>query len=405
MSRELDESVDRLQAACVRRVWIAVAVVSVVVLAGCDWSQIGFGPAKTNANPYEPALTDSSVARLTVAWSQPSCFCLTPLVAGGVVYTAHFLAEVNPRPVELEALDEATGKPRWTFLYPRVNGAQVLAVGNGIAYVSVAPVSGPDEIQAFDASTGARRWTVTPPAPSSGPGQLGVDAGFVLDGDRLFVTAFANDGAGEVSAIDTTGRVVWSATPGGQVLALAADPGKTLYVASWVRTTTGAPVPLLTGLAETSGTRQSAVVPQQASTFSGPGGFAFGNGLIYDGGVAIRPDTGAVVWSAPNEIVMAVTANAVVMLAPGAIVARNPTSGSPLWFAPARAIVPQGVVVAGDLVFVGESGASDLQIRDLATGKLLGTSPPLTGGDYYISPSGGRVIIQAGGTLYALTPT
>lgn len=388
-----------------RRAWIAVAVVSVVVLAGCDWSQIGFGPAKTNANPYEPALTGSSVARLTVAWSQPSCDCLTPLVVGGVVYTAKGLAGVDPRPVELEALDAATGKPRWTFLYPRVNGAQVLAVGNGIAYVSVAPVSGSEEIQAFDASTGALRWTVTPPAPSSGRGQLGVDAGVVLDGDRLFVTAFGNDGAGEVSAIDTTGRVVWSATPGGGVSGLAADPGKTLYVASWVRPTAGSPVPLLTALAEASGSRLSAAVLQLASTFSGPGGFAFGNGLIYDVDVAVHPDTGAVAWDAPHEVVMAVTANAVVMLAPGAIVARNPTSGSPLWFAPARAIVPQGVVVAGDLVLVGESGASDMQIRDLATGNLLGTSPPLTGSDYYISPSGGRVIIQAGGTLYALTPT
>ena len=383
---------------------VVVVLVAVVALAGCDWTQVGFGPGKTNVNPYEPALTSSSVAHLTTVWSQ-SCSCLTSLVVGGVVYTANSLGSVNPRPVKLEALDEKTGSPRWTVSFPSVNFAQFVAIGNGLAYVDVSPVSGSDQIVAYDAQTGAVRWTITPPAPSTGSVTL-VDGGTVLDGDRLFVAAFAADGVAEVSAIDATGHVAWAATPGGEVRALAADPGKTLYVtSSLVLTAPPGRLPLLTGLAESDGTRRSEVVPKtnQGLAFNGPYSFAFANGLIYEGPFAIHPDTGALAWSAPGNDEAAVASTAVLMTSSSGIVARDPLNGTVLWSASARPIGPQNPVVAGNLVFV--AFGSNVQIRDLANGNLLGTSPSLMGFDYYISPSGGSVVVQDGNGLHAFVPT
>lgn len=387
---------------------LGVAIVLLLMCAGCDWAQVGFGPAKSNANPYEPALTTASVAHLTVEWSH-ACDCTTPLVTGGAVYDARRLSGVTPRDVLLEAVDEHTGATRWMATAHDVIDAQFIAIGNGLAYVEVTPSVGSVTIDALDSATGAARWQTTPPAPSSGPVSL-VDGGVVLDGNRIFVAAHADDGTGEISAIDTTGHVVWAATPGGQVRAIAADPGRAVYATSLVPVSAppGA-VPLLTGLNESDGTRRSAVVPQtglHVPTFNGSDAFAFGNGLVYDGPYAIHPDTGAVAWSAPGEDVIDVTPSAVVTLSSNAngIVSRDPANGTLRWSAPARAIFPQGVVIAGDLVYLGDSGGPDMQIRSLATGAVVGTSPSLLGNDDYISPSGGDIVVQAGGTLYALAP-
>ena len=38
-----------------------VLLCAFVALAGCDWTQIGFGPGQTNANPDEAALSASTV--------------------------------------------------------------------------------------------------------------------------------------------------------------------------------------------------------------------------------------------------------------------------------------------------------------------------------------------------------
>lgn len=35
-----------------RRWLVAAVVVALVMVAGCDWTQVGFGPGKTNVNPY-----------------------------------------------------------------------------------------------------------------------------------------------------------------------------------------------------------------------------------------------------------------------------------------------------------------------------------------------------------------
>ena len=297
-----------------------------VALAGCDWTQIGFGPGQTNANPDEAALSASSVANLTTAWSQP-CECFTPLVAGGVVYVSNFLGGVNPRPVRLEALDENTGATKWAVTFASVNDAQFLAIGNGLAYVRVSPVSGSDQLVAYDAGNGAFRWQTLPPAPTIGTASIRA----LLDRGLLLVVADIGN-APEVSAIDTNGRVIWSVAPSGPVSGMAADAGR-LYVTTTV-TISDPPSShvLLLGLSETTGAVQSGVLIQSDQA---GGRVVFANGLVYDGGLAFHPDTGAIAWSAPGEFEAAVTPSAALMVAAGAIVARDPLTGAPRWFAPA----------------------------------------------------------------------
>ena len=46
--------------------WLGLVVVAVALVAGCDWTAVGFGPSNTNFNPFEPALTESSVQHLSM---------------------------------------------------------------------------------------------------------------------------------------------------------------------------------------------------------------------------------------------------------------------------------------------------------------------------------------------------
>ena len=78
----------------VRRLGLACALL--VLVAGCDWTGLQFGPANTNFNPLEPALTDSSVQHLEVAWSAPCACRQRPLVAGGRVSSLTASAGIRP---------------------------------------------------------------------------------------------------------------------------------------------------------------------------------------------------------------------------------------------------------------------------------------------------------------------
>src|SRR5450432_4308356 len=50
---------------------ILVVALFVVVLAACDWTQVGFDAAGTRAQPNETAINRTNVKRLVVAWSTP----------------------------------------------------------------------------------------------------------------------------------------------------------------------------------------------------------------------------------------------------------------------------------------------------------------------------------------------
>src|SRR4051794_17560481 len=92
----------RLRSAARFRVGIMCALV--LLVAGCDWTATGFGPGNTNFNPSEPALTESSVHTLGVAWSVP-CACSRALVANGRVYAIDGLTGSQPSTLTARAFD------------------------------------------------------------------------------------------------------------------------------------------------------------------------------------------------------------------------------------------------------------------------------------------------------------
>jgi outer membrane protein assembly factor BamB len=195
-----------------RWVGLVVFVASLtLVLAGCDWTQFGSGPGHTFADPVDQALSADAGSHLTTAWST-ACTCLAPIDAGGIAYVADGFDANAPRDVTLRALDDATGATRWSTTFTHVLSADFLAVGNGLAYVSIVPAgateSDPqpssDILLALDATTGAGRWLLVPPAAAPGISNIGHA---VLDGSRLFVETHVNT-ASALSAIDTTRHVV-----------------------------------------------------------------------------------------------------------------------------------------------------------------------------------------------------
>jgi outer membrane protein assembly factor BamB len=262
-----------------RRRYLASIAVVALLLSGCDWAHVGFGPDRRNYNPSEPALTESSVTDLGPAWSK-ACTCAAgALVVGGTVYVVDSAT--------LRALDAATGASRWST--PVASGSALVAVANGLVYLT----SG-TQLAGRDATNGAPRFTVNDMA------------GVIIDG-RLAYGYRSAGGGTTVSAIDTAGHVAWQSTQSGIGNGLVADPGTTVYLATDIPLTSpfATVIHLLTGLRESDGALDSVV------SVDVPGGFpplAFADGLVFSyssfahgsngiGLFGVRPATGEVAWS------------------------------------------------------------------------------------------------------------
>jgi hypothetical protein len=387
-----------------RRLSLAFALV--VLAGGCDWAALGFGPANTNFNPVEPSLTESSVQHLARSWSAP-CTCVGALQAGSLVYAIDGY-RATPPSLTLRAFDTTNGELRWS----RALGGQagLKAVANGLVYVVVQPASGSDRIVAIDQATGVVRWQLTPPEPGAGDVRV---FGLIVDGPLAFAIAgpFTRS---DIFAIDSGGRVVWSAAPGGFISALAADPARRIvYTASFLQLTSAPSIHLLTGYAETDGTTRSAVVVP-VSSFALISSLGFSNDLVFgtqsndhgEGGVgafAVHPDTGAIAWSGDGNV-SALTPSAVVdfhLRGDPNTIARKPSTGTVLW----RASTNNGAeAVAGDLVYA-QSLTGDVDIRRLSDGAVVATVPVLASDPFRaLIPSNGQVYVVTNNHLTAFAP-
>jgi outer membrane protein assembly factor BamB len=381
---------------------LVIVVVAAVALGACDWAQLGFGPERSSYNPYEPSLTESSVQHLHVAWSaQCACDSRTALVAAGTVYVLDGGPSPAPFTATVRAFDAGTGAARWSTPVGTVNSADVVAIVNGLVYVVARPALGSDRLVALDATTGTSRWAITPTAPGTGPVAL-TDP--VVDGERAFVAATASD-ATQVWALDTAGHAVWSAVPGGRLFdvhdGLAADPGRTVYVSTFM-TFTGVPnhALIVTGYDEASGAVRSAA---QAALNLPAAKLAFSDGLLVGdasiaaihsfgpGAFALRPGTGQVLW---NLDILELAA------APGVVITQDPRSGATTARDAATGAVRWTVTefgstsIAGALVYFGSG-----HVRRLSDGALVAsiTAGPAT-------PSAGHVFMTGNGLLAALVP-
>lgn len=399
--------------------WVLVVGV-VVMLAGCDWAAVGFGPVNTNFNPSEPALTESSVGHLAVAWSA-SCACSgqRPLVAGGVVYAVDGYAGPPPFSLTLRALDATTGAQKWsTGFGAGFQGEVLMAVANGLVYLlrqSPNNFALPDELMAVDATTGATRWQVKPPAPATGREVFVWST--IVDGSLAFVATGPSDGSvGEISALDTSGQVVWSVPTAGGVFrgGLTVDPGRIVFIASsvFLSNPNGTVVPLLTGRSESSGEEQSQVVAQVKNHNSNIA-IGFANGLVYGsqpsfpgspgvGAFALHPDTGALVWFADNQESVIAPSTVLTRTSAGTITARDANTGAAQWQA---ADVGGAQAVAGSLVY-SIAAPDTINVRRISDGTLVGTVRPAAGENVgALTPADGHIYDAATHHLYALAPS
>ncbi|MBC2879553.1 MULTISPECIES: serine/threonine-protein kinase [Streptomyces] len=141
----------------------------------------------------QEGLTALGVTDGAVKWSLQNRFH-----AGCAELSEGLLATVVDN--RLTALDSRSGKPRWSA-GERIQ--RVLAADDATVYVSCGQYGDEDRLSAFDLSTRDRRWTVRKPVPSS----IAQPAVAVAGGGRLVV--YAGEG-GDVVALDArTGRTVW----------------------------------------------------------------------------------------------------------------------------------------------------------------------------------------------------
>jgi outer membrane protein assembly factor BamB len=108
-----------------RVVSTAVATVLALALSGCWWTQPGFGPERTFANPDEPRLTADTIGDVTELW--PGLLG-EAVVAGGSIYAT--------ADGQVTAYDARTGAVRWQHPLFSLTFRSSPVLHDGVVYVS-----------------------------------------------------------------------------------------------------------------------------------------------------------------------------------------------------------------------------------------------------------------------------
>jgi hypothetical protein len=198
----------------------ALATFIVVATAGCEWPMLGFGPARTNYNPFESRVNVVNVGSLQETWSTPfggplsGAAFVAPVVSGGVVYAGFQLPD-NAEPFAVQAFDAkglagCSGSP--TICTPEWTGATFggplsLAVVGGLVYAG----TGGNRLFAFDAA-GVQGCAGSPKKCSPLWTASSVDGAAVVVAGG-FVYAQAASGDGTMYAFDAAGVENCSGTP------------------------------------------------------------------------------------------------------------------------------------------------------------------------------------------------
>ncbi|HEY7138316.1 MAG TPA: PQQ-binding-like beta-propeller repeat protein [Acidimicrobiia bacterium] len=405
---------------------LLLCIVTALGLTACDWAQLGFDASNASNNAFEPAFTSSSVTQLSTVWSQP-CRCGRVLVANGRVYGVD---ESTPGTAAVRAFDAERGAPEWSRAFtssPPLTTVQLDAIAGGLVYLVVGRT-----VVALDAATGSTAWSVDPPAPGTGTislDHLVVDESGFPSGGAASTTAFVDVTAAisnanpvsEISAIDRTGRITWSVTPGGQSAGFGGvntddqpdSTQRTLDVVSMI-TTVQPPVLLLTQYDEGGGRllHQVVIGPGGPTTsFPPPDRVAAANGLVYFVQVMPRnavdlfatdPATGRVVWTGLGGGLYAIAHGTVVSGVTGPVtglVALDAHTGQVVWQVPGAA----GPAVAASVLFDTLNGV--IEARDLTTGTRLGSFSVATEALGPATPSEGLLYASSAQQLYAVAPT
>jgi outer membrane protein assembly factor BamB len=193
-----------------------VAVVAVLVLAGCDWSQLAYGPEHAGFS------SDSTISKSAVQsgsmlsdWTATTggAVLSTPAIAGGVAYvvsTDGRLSAFDATGAVGCAGTPKTCAPLWKSVDLGGPVSSSPAVAGGLVYAA----SGDARLLAFDA-TGSRGCSGTPKTCSpvwTAPLPGSAAASPTVVGGRVFAVS-ASGGADALSAFDaTSGAPLWAAT-------------------------------------------------------------------------------------------------------------------------------------------------------------------------------------------------
>ena len=188
----------------------------VFVVAGCDWSLFGYGPAHTSYNPKESTIGIDNVDTLHEAWTAvlggPRGGSVAPVTAKGVVY-----ATSDVSPYKLGAFDARgvagcsgtpkTCTPQWTAT--GIGVAQSLQVANGLVYVTAAP----NKLVAFDAA-GVKGCKGTPKTCTALWSASGISFFSASDFPPAITSQYVYAAVGSgISAFDAAGVKGCSGTP------------------------------------------------------------------------------------------------------------------------------------------------------------------------------------------------
>jgi polyvinyl alcohol dehydrogenase (cytochrome) len=134
----------------------------------CEWPMYGYGLSREFATTCPSAITPSTVARLTPAWTfrapltldDQATFTASPVLAGGTVFIGGWNGVMY-------ALDAGTGQVRWehqtapvedaTF-GPIVSSAAVTAIGAGTQRRTIVVFGSGPRLYALDAASGTAVW-------------------------------------------------------------------------------------------------------------------------------------------------------------------------------------------------------------------------------------------------------
>ena len=294
----------RLLASMLGGLVVAVAVAAGAGAAPGDWPLHGYDAAEQRHSPLA-TIDRQNVAQLGPAWSYRTHSLrgleATPIVVDGVLYATSTWSVVF-------ALDAKTGRERWRFDpgVPRAKGRHACCdvVNRGVAVhegrVYLGALDG--RLIALDAATGNVLWEVQTTDPAQAYTITGAPR--VVKGKVLIGNGGADLGVrGYFSAYDAvTGALVWRfyTVPGSKdgphehpelVRAAETWPADTLWEAglggtAWDAMAYDAELDLLY-----VGTGNSAVYDRERRS---PGG---GDNLYLASILAVRPDTGRLVWS------------------------------------------------------------------------------------------------------------
>jgi len=383
-----------------------------LVMAGCDWTQLGAGAGRAYNNPREAQLTAATVDTLHEVFSVPVGLT-EPIIVGSSGYTT--LHDGFGGSATVEAWNAGTGVGRWSV--PLLDAARTLTgvvSAGGHLIVAVLGTDGITQVSALSRVDGAVIWEKDLPGTSDRLGQyLAVIDGQVVLTRYRTVNGDPLTGTTEVAALTIdTGTMTWSRNVTGLGTALGAL--SRYVVVSHALAAAGARSQIdVLAIADGStvwtrgGSPEASLSAQMAA---GQRLFTFGTieAASSDHPIIFDVANGTLLWEGSASGVSAPRASTdrVAVSVDVNVTALDTATGAVRWSVPAPGDPVSAPTIAGSLVYVVAEGGSGsaLHAYDLSTGDEVADVPVAGSSLYTPVVANGRVYLSDGSVLHAYAP-